>query len=106
PQVFPFILGELKHEILGKAIPIAFHGAVQRLCLNAVDRREIGVQHYAFTADFVNESTKLITRKFVRRLWHRATKLLKTFPMRSRFAQVNSSLLSDLLCWSKALSRS
>jgi hypothetical protein len=42
-------------------MPIAFHCAIQRLCFNTVDPREIGVQHYAFTADFVDESTKLIS---------------------------------------------
>ena len=34
---------------------------IQRLRFNAVDRREIGVQHYAFTADFVDKSPKLIS---------------------------------------------
>lgn len=43
PQVFPFILGELKQEIFRKAIAIAFHRVIQRFCLNAVDGREIGV---------------------------------------------------------------
>ena len=51
---------DLKHEIGRESMPIAFHCAIKRLCFNAINRREIGVQHYASTADFVDESTKLI----------------------------------------------
>jgi hypothetical protein len=43
PQVFPFILGELKQEIFREAIAIAFRRAIQRFGFNAVDRRQIGV---------------------------------------------------------------
>jgi len=48
-------------KIFRKAMAIAFHCAIQRLRFNAVDRPEIGVQHYAFTADFVDKSPKLIS---------------------------------------------
>ena len=56
---------DLKHEIFWKAMPIAFHCAIQRLCFDAIDRSKIGIEHYALTANFVNELTKVVNAESV-----------------------------------------
>ena len=41
-----FGLVQREHEFRREAPDVAFHGLVQRLCLNAVEFREIAVQHH------------------------------------------------------------
>jgi len=46
PQVVELGLRELEHEVLGKTPEIPLHGADESLRFDAVEGREIGVEHH------------------------------------------------------------
>jgi len=51
PQAGEFFVAELKHEVLGEALPIAVDLLVQPLGALAVELGQIGVEQHALTAD-------------------------------------------------------
>src|SRR4029077_20459004 len=51
PQTARLIVGELKHEIVREPFGVAFHSQIQRLGRNAVEFRQIGIEHDLLTAD-------------------------------------------------------
>jgi hypothetical protein len=44
----------LKHEIRGEPVDIAFNRLIELFCLNAVELREVPVQHHFMPADQEN----------------------------------------------------
>ena len=54
PQRFGFLGRQLKHEVFGKPLGIAFHRLVEVEGLYLVQLRQIGVEHYALAADHID----------------------------------------------------
>jgi len=64
-------VSDLKREIVRETIYVASNLFKQSFGRNPVDRGKIGIQHYAFTADFVYQPAELVGGKRVRGDWHR-----------------------------------
>ena len=51
PQTGRLVTRKLKHEIFREPFGVAFHSQIQRLGRNAVEFRQIGIEHHLLTAD-------------------------------------------------------
>src|SRR5206468_10634424 len=50
PQTGRLVTRKLKHEIFREPFGVAFHSQIQRLGRNAVEFRQIGIEHHLLTS--------------------------------------------------------
>ena len=62
-HIFSFKLSELQQEVWREFFAVTADGLVKDLGLDAVDRREIGVEDHAFTADRVDDAVERNDRR-------------------------------------------
>jgi hypothetical protein len=67
-QVVELLRGELEHEVFRESIRVALHGPNQRASLNAVERRQVGIEHHPMSTDLQN-------RLFDASQWNRESRL-------------------------------
>jgi len=67
-QVVELLRGELEREVFRESVRFALHGPYQRASLNAVKRRQIGIEHHPMSTDMQNRLLDASQRDRKRRL--------------------------------------
>jgi hypothetical protein len=53
-QVLELLRGKLEHEVFRESVSVALHGPNQIAGLNAVECRQVGIEHHAMSTDLQN----------------------------------------------------
>src|SRR5436190_15131177 len=96
PQTSGLVVGKPKHKVLREPVGVALNGKIQGFGGNAIEFGEVCIEHDLLAADQQYSPLDLNRQgvgEFLFLCHFCRQTLTETFPMRSRLAEVNSSLL-------------